>query len=235
MIVRPIQTDRISSGEHKLTDFIDKFVHKLEENSVFAIASKVVSLCENNTVPINSVDLETLILEQADYYLPSPTPSNYRFTITQGILTARAGIDISRKKGYYILWPKDPQKSANEIRKFLKQKFKLKNVGVIITDSTSTPLVRGVTGIALSYSGFKPLNDYRTSRANLAGGLAASAVLTMGEGKELTPIAIISEVPFVQFQDHDPTDEELRDWRIPLQDDFFGSILQSADWQQIKK
>ena len=66
----------------------------------------------------------------------------------------------------------------------------------------------------LAYSGFRALNDYvgrpdlfgrpfTVSQADVAGGLAAATVLQMGEGAEQTPIAVLTELPFVQFQDRD--------------------------------
>ena len=39
-------------------------------------------------------------------------------------------------------------------------RFSLKNVGVIITDSRTTPLRWGVTGFSIAYSGFEPLKNY---------------------------------------------------------------------------
>jgi F420-0:gamma-glutamyl ligase len=95
----------------------------------------------------------------------------------------------------------------------------------------------------LAYSGFRALNDYigrpdlfgrpfAVSQADVAGGLAAAAVLQMGEGTEQTPIAILSELPFVHFQERDPTAEELATVIISLAEDLFAPFLTSVQWQQ---
>jgi len=40
-----------------------------------------------------------------------------------GLVCANAGVDESNGAGYFILWPKDPQKSAKKIWQFFKKKF----------------------------------------------------------------------------------------------------------------
>lgn len=154
-----------------------------------------------------------------------------------------AGIDESNGNGYYILWPKNPQNTANLIREYLVKKFKLNNLGVIIVDSKTTPLRWGVTGVAVSHSGFSALNNYigtddifgkkfRVEKVNVADGLAASAVLVMGEGNEQTPIAIIEETPFVNFKNKNPSVEELKELAITIEDDLYGQILKSVKWKK---
>jgi F420-0:gamma-glutamyl ligase len=117
------------------------------------------------------------------------------------------------------------------------------HIGVVITDSTCTPLRRGTTGICLAYSGFAAVKDYvgepdlfgrpfRVSQANIAGGLAAAAVLAMGEGSERTPLCVIEDLPSVQFLDRDPTEDELDRARIPLDDDLFAPFLTAVGWKR---
>ena len=123
-------------------------------------------------------------------------------TIKNNILIPNAGIDESNGAGYFILWPKDPYKSARQIHQYLKKRFKIKNIGIIITDSKTTPLRWGTTGTSLAHYGFLALNNYigredifgrklRFTRANIADGLAAAAVCAMGEGSEQTPLCLI--------------------------------------------
>jgi F420-0:gamma-glutamyl ligase len=52
----------------------------------------------------------------------------------------------------------------------------------------------------------------------------------MGEGAEQTPIAVLTELPFVHFQDRDPTAEELATVIIPLDEDLFAPFLTRAQW-----
>jgi dihydrofolate synthase / folylpolyglutamate synthase len=54
----------------------------------------------------------------------------------------------------------------------------------------------------------------------------------MGEGAEQTPIAILTDLPFVDFQDRDPTAEELANVIIPLDEDLFAPFLTSVQWQK---
>jgi nucleotide-binding universal stress UspA family protein len=163
-------------------------------------------------------------------------------TIKGSRLIPMAGIDESNADGHYILWPRDAQQSANALRAFLCERFSLRQVGVLITDSTTAPLRSGVTGIAVAHSGFSALNSYigapdlfgrtlRMTRANVAEGLAAAAVLAMGEGSEGTPIAVISEAAFVVLQDRDPTEGELADLRITPESDLYAAMLRAVPWQ----
>jgi F420-0:gamma-glutamyl ligase len=53
----------------------------------------------------------------------------------------------------------------------------------------------------------------------------------MGEGTEQTPIAVISDVPFVKFQQHNPTKEELEFFYIKnKEEDLFAPFLNAVKW-----
>ena len=128
----------------------------------------------------------------------------------------------------------------------MQEKFQIKNLGVIITDSKTTPLRWGVTGTAIAYSGFKPLNDLigtpdlfgrelKMTKVNILDGLAAAAVLVMGEGIEQTPLAIIEDTSFVQYSDENPSDEELASLKISIDDDIYAPLLTKVDWQKGEK
>jgi putative folate metabolism gamma-glutamate ligase len=245
MIVRTVKTKRLEPAANTILEVLDKYIDKLSEGSIIAITSKIVSICEGRVVAMDSVDKEELVKQEADYYLPSEKSNyDYHFTITRNSLTSLSGIDESNGDDNYILWPKDAQDSANRIREHLKQKFGLSKVGVIITDSTCMPFRWGTIGTALGYSGFKAVNDYigkpdlfgrpfKVSRSGIAIGLSAAAVLAMGEGSEQTPIAIIKDVPFVEFQNSDPTREELELFYIVSKDeDLFAPFLNSVEWEK---
>jgi dihydrofolate synthase / folylpolyglutamate synthase len=142
------------------------------------------------------------------------------------------------------LWPKDPQKTTNEVRQYLRKKFGLEKVGIVITDSKTNPLRWGVTGVSIAHSGFAPMNDYigtgdifgkklKYTKTNIMDALGGVAVLTMGEGKEQTPLAIVEDIPFVNFQQRNPTQKELKEVRIGmLKDDLYRELLQSVQWQK---
>lgn len=196
-------------------------------------------------VKIGKIDKYQLIKKEADYYLPKEESKyGYVLTIKDNFLIPTAGIDESNGNGYYILHPANSQKTANKIRRYLMKRFRLKNVGVIITDSKTTPLRWGTTGVCLAYSGFYGLNDYigqpdlfgrklKATKINVADGLAAAAVLLMGESNEQTPLAVIADISFIQFNPKNPTKKELTDFKISIKDDLFAPLVTSVKW--IKK
>lgn len=247
MTIKAIKTKKIIPGKDKdIFLILEKYLPKLKEKSVVAVTSKIVAICQGRFVSVKEVSRDELVKNEAEQYLPKQT-NKYGFTLTvkNNTLIASSGIDESNAKGNFILWPENSQKSANAIQAFLKKRFGLKNLGVIITDSKLTPLRKGVTGVCIAHSGFLALNDYRkkpdvfgrklkVTEANIAEGLAASAVMIMGEGKEQTPLAVIEDVPFVKFQKKAPSKKELAYLKISLKEDVFGKILTSVKWKKGK-
>lgn len=241
MIVSAVKTEKIRASKKTITEVIDQALPDIAEGSIIVIASKIVSLCEGRVAPI-STPKDELITNEADLFLPrSAQNNNWMLTIAQNHLSPASGIDASNADDQYILWPKDPQQSANTIREYLAQR--VKKVGVVITDSTSLPLQRGVQGMALAYSGFEAFTDYRgqndifgrkmhITRANLAAGFAAAAVLVMGEGSEQTPIVVITDVSNIRFTMRNPNDEELQLWNVSLEEDIYAPLFKNVPWQQ---
>lgn len=244
MIVTPVKTDKIMPGFQTIEEVLDKYIDEIEDRSVIAITSKIISVCEGSLAPIKTTDKEQLIISESDLYLPAQMSRyGHHFSIVNDSLIAVAGIDESNGAGNYILWPKDPQKTANQIRQYLSKKYNLSGLGVVITDSTSKPLRLGTVGLCVAHSGFLALKDYRdtadlfghkftVSVANFAEGLAATAVMVMGEGTEQTPLVTISELPFIKFQNRNPSGTELQDLLIPMDEDLFAPFLKSAKWQK---
>ena len=248
MKVTPIKTEKVLPGSISLFDFLDKYIIGLKEKTVVAIASKVVGICEGRVVKkISEEQKDELAKEEADYYLPRECNQyGFMITINQNMLVASAGVDESNGNGYYVLWPKDPQKSANEIREYLSKKFAVEDVGVILTDSKLSPLRWGVTGYSVVHSGFNALKNYigtpdifgrllQAEKTNVADSLSTAAVFEMGEGNEQQPLAIIEDLNTVEFQQRNPTKEELDNLKIALGDDVFSSLLTTVKWQKGKK
>lgn len=247
MKVKAIKTRKFLPPKDDLWNLLSA-IKFLKENSVVAITSKVVSIGEGRSVPINSANKDELIIKEADKYLPRDLVPNEwaMYTLKNNMLVASAGIDESNGNDFYILWPEDPESSAKEIWSFLKEKFKLQNLGVIITDSRLIPLRRGVVGFAISYFGFKPLKDYRGKKdifgrefqmetSDIPDSLATAAVLEMGEGAESQPIAIISDVPYLEFTGSNFNPESLDDsLDIPEKEDLFYPFLSSVPWKEGK-
>lgn len=245
MNVTAIRTDKIlPQNPPSLTDFLDVYITGLAENSVVAIASKVVAICEGRVVPVEGTDKDELIKQETSLYLPRETnPYRVTLSVTHNLLVAAGGVDESNSGDYYVLWPKDKQASANAIREHLAAKFNLKNVGVVITDSTTRPFQWGTTGLGIAHSGFKALKNYIGTQDifgrellfqqnNIMNGLAAAAVLLMGEGNEQQPLVIITDVSFVTFEPHNPTQEDLDKLNISLEEDVYSPLLNSVPWQK---
>jgi putative folate metabolism gamma-glutamate ligase len=244
MQLKVFKTHKISAEDTDICTILDSYLPPLEEECVVAITSKIVSICEGRIVPIESGKKEKLIQQEADLYLPSEE-SKYHITLTvKGrSLIPSAGIDESNGNGHYVLWPADPQKSANFIRAYLRKKHRLNHLGVILTDSTTSPLRYGVTGVSIAHSGFEALKSLighpdiyghplRVTKVDIADALAASAVLLMGEADEQTPLAVLTNLPFVSFQDRDPSTEELNTLHIDIEDDLFGQLLTAVSWKK---
>ena len=99
--------------------------------------------------------------------------------------------------------------------------------------------------MAIAHSGFNPLKDYvgqkdifgrelQFQKSNIANGLAAAAVTLMGEGNEQTPLALLEDISFVEFQKRNPTEQELADLLIEREDDIYFPFLKPAPWQKGK-
>jgi putative folate metabolism gamma-glutamate ligase len=247
MIVTPYITDPVVVGD-TLFPILEKFLPPLKEKDIVAVTSKIVGICEGNVVKTHSSsEKRELIRTLAQLYIDNELTQRYGFqlTIANNILIPNAGVDESNGNGYLVLWPKNPLKSATEIWNHLKKRNKLTYLGVVITDSHTTILRKGTTGIALSWCGFSPLNNYigtpdifgrnlQVTYAHIADGLAASAVTVMGEGNEQTPLAVIKEAQQVQFQRYPPSKEELADMRWPLEEDLYAPLLMNIPWKKGK-
>lgn len=226
-------------------ELLDKFLEDFGNKEVLVISSKVVALCEGN-VTDKSEGKDELIAQNSVRYITQKLGKwGRKFSITHHTLMASAGIDESNADGVYVLLPKDPQKSANEIREYLCERFGITYAGVIISDSTSLPLKRGTHGTYIAYSGFEALKTYAGTndlfgrkfvfeQSNMACGLAATAVLAMGEGAEQTPIVKISGFNLMKFQDRNPNKAELDEIQVELDDDLFEPMMSKLPWKNGK-
>src|SRR3990167_4154529 len=229
MIVRPIRTHKITAKDKDIFKILDRYVTSFKNNSILAITSKIISICEGSIISTDYANKDKLIPDNASHYLErGKSKYNVMLTITDDNLVPSAGIDESNGFGNYILRPKNPQKTANSIREYLRKRFKRKHVGVLITDSRTTPLRWGTTGMMIAHSGFEALNDF-IGKPDLFG-----RKLVMGEGNEQQPLVVIENTPFVKFQERNPTSKELRDLRIAIKDDLYAPILTKADWKKKK-
>lgn len=231
MIIKPIKTNLFKENEDLIT-FIKTHIRVLKENSVLVITSKIVALSEGRTSVANTVkEKQDLIKKESKVSIKTKWAN---LTLKDGMLMAGAGIDASNANGKLVLLPRDSFKVANELHQKLNKIYKVKNLGILITDSRTFPLRAGVIGIATGFAGFKGIRDYRGkpdifgrklkfSRTNNADCLATAAVFLMGEADEMCPLAIITDARVV-FTDKPTRKNALS---IPIENDLYRPLLTS--------
>ncbi len=118
-----------------------------------------------------------------------------------GYVMANAGVDQSNVgDGRALLLPRDPDRSAEMLRKRLSERYGCE-IAVIINDSFGRAWRRGTVGVALGAAGIPALIDLR-GRADLFGRklqvtqvgfadeIAAAASLIMGQTAERLPVVL---------------------------------------------
>lgn len=231
MIVTPIRTRVFREGED-IFEFLDEALPLIRDRSIVAVTSKIVALSEGRTAEIeNEKTKEEWIRRESEYVVRG----KYTWlSLRDGVVLSSAGIDESNANGKLVLLPRDSFRSAENIRAYLQKRFCVENIGVIVTDSRAILLRAGAIGMAVGYAGFSGLKEYcgkpdifgrilRFERVNIADSLAVSTVLTMGEGDEQQPIAIVEDAP-VTFSQEVSRDELLIDIEEDLYRPFFSKF-----------
>ena len=227
-----VPTDIFKVGDD-LASFLIKHLegHELE-GRVIAVTSKIFSLNEKRVVANVGQSKLDLIKQESDVYLCAGGHGSH-LTIKHGILIPSAGIDESNSvDGDFILFPEDPYASSAKIWAELKSHFSLKEFGLIMTDSHTMPLRRGVTGIGLAHWGFKATRSLvahpdlfgrllKFTHVDVLDALASMAVYVMGEADDRTPIAIV-DAPALEFTAHSSRDEIA----IEVETDLYAPLLQ---------
>lgn len=209
----PVKTRTLQPPQDDLFAVLDEYITDVKEGDVVAISSKVVAISEGRCIKKDEVEKSELVRQEADVLIPRSYWSS-PLSITNNAFIGTAGIDESNGDGYYILLPKDSVKSAKLIHEYLTKRFGLNKVGVVITDSHSSPLRRGAVGVSIGFWGFEPTinhvgeedlfgREMRIEVSNLADGLAASATVVMGETNECQPVVVVRDVPNITFTDKD--------------------------------
>lgn len=247
MQVHPIKTRLFEEGED-LFSFVHEHIPKLKDGSILAIASKVVALAEGRVVELKgSPDAlhmqrsgsrlkrrgkQKVALMRKESEWMRHVWGKWWLTVRDGMVAVNAGIDESNADGKLVLLPKDPFESAQRLYASLLQNYRIKNLGVIITDSRITPLRAGVVGVALGYAGFRGVRDYRgtkdlfgrrmeVTQTNITDSLATAATLVMGEGNECQPLVVITGAP-VEWTDVVDRNE----LKIPREQDMFKHLFE---------
>lgn len=215
----PVKTRKLQPPKDDIYEVLEKSLPALREGDVVFITSKILAIHQGRCVRIRKDELgikDKLIKQEAEWYLKpgKNAPHPFILTIKDYVLIPSAGIDESNGDGYYTLWPNNTQKLLKEIWTFLRKKHRISKLGVVATDSHTTPLRWGTVGISTGFYGFNPLKDYRGKKdlfgrklkytqVNVVDPLTAMAVLMMGEGEEQTPICLLRGAKFLQFTKKD--------------------------------
>lgn len=233
----PVKTTIFKKGDD-LLQFITASIptNQVQEKTIIALTSKLMSIAENCIVPKvfaegsegYRAEKTALVKKEADQYL-GETLYGVSLTLKHGILIPTAGIDESNSENAeYLLFPKDPYRSTKALWEKLRVHYGVKNLGLILTDSHTTPLRKGVTGIGLAHAGFKATRDLvgspdlfgrimKMTHVNVLDALATTAVYKMGETNDCAPLAILHSND-VEFTENFSQDEI----RIPMDEDLYG-------------
>lgn len=191
----------------------------IDENDVLVIVQKIVSKAEGATINLNDIkpSKEALELskktgrdpELCQVYIDESKRiigTKGRVIITEhklGFICTSAGVDRSnvarREERIVSLLPKNPDKSAKNIRENIKKQTG-KKIAVIISDSFGKPDREGCIGVAIGIAGIAPLeiqqkkdlfgNEKNNTIARI-DELAASASILVGQSDEKFPAVLI--------------------------------------------
>jgi coenzyme F420-0:L-glutamate ligase/coenzyme F420-1:gamma-L-glutamate ligase len=208
----------------KNDDLIEILTTTLKNNSetllngdVVIVTQKIISKIEDRAVDLKVTDINEVLKEESTQILRKRGETVIART-RHGFICANAGIDKSNiDKGYALLLPVDPNKTANTIRRKIKAEFDL-NVAVIISDTFGRAWRKGQTNVAIGSSGIEPLtsyigttdsygNDLMATEIAIIDELAGASELVMNKVDEV-PVAIIRGYKY-KFSDKS-TDEIIR-------------------------
>lgn len=232
----PIRTSPLLPPRDNVFAALDSSLPKLREGDILFITSKVLAIHQGLCVKIApGVSKKHLIEREAEMQVPR-RPLSFKeihLTIKEHTLIPSAGIDESNGNGYYILWPRRINVLLGEIRSRLQKKFNIKKLAVVATDSHTTPLRMGVTGVSIGSVGMEPVRDCRGApdifgrklkytKINVVDALVATAVLLMGEGSEQTPFLVLRGAKCVTFINNKSARRRLF---IPAGKDLYAPLL----------
>ncbi len=187
-------TDEIMPGTSiadALIAAIRRTRQRLRHGDVLVVKHKIVSKAEGQLVDLNNIEpslesiawakqynLDARVIELALRESRSVIRRQNGVLITEtqhGFLCANSGIDVSNVDGgkTALLLPKDPDRSAANLRRALKKKTGI-SVPVIITDSFGRPWREGLTEFAIGIAGMTPVRDDRGKRDSHGYKLKAS-------------------------------------------------------------
>jgi coenzyme F420-0:L-glutamate ligase/coenzyme F420-1:gamma-L-glutamate ligase len=198
-------------------------------DDVLVVAQKVVSKAEGRIVRLAEVEsspealrlaqisgkdprIVELILRESEEIVrcvPNLIIARHRL----GVVLANAGIDQSNigagdEAEEALLWPLDPDASADRLRREIAQRHETK-VAVIVNDSLGRAWRKGTVGAAIGLAGLAGVVDLRghadlygrklrSTEVGQADEIAAAASLVMGQADEGRPVVIVRGLSYEQ-------------------------------------
>ena len=191
---------------------------RLEDGDILIVAQKIVSKAEGRVYEKGTISVSPFAKQAADlrgvcpHYMELILRESRRIVrmvegvlISQthhGFVMAGAGVDQSNAGGKdrLVALPHDPDRSASELRKSLREKTG-KMTAVIISDTFGRPWRNGQINQAIGLAGIRPIVDYRGKKDNngremkvtqiaVADELASAGELISGKTKRM-PVVIV--------------------------------------------
>jgi coenzyme F420-0:L-glutamate ligase/coenzyme F420-1:gamma-L-glutamate ligase len=146
-----------------------------------------------------------------------------------GFVSANAGVDRSNVAPdgieRVLMLPRDPDRSAAQIRSALRDRFGV-DLGVVIADSHGRPHRLGTVGVAIGLSGLPGVEDWRGRKdlfgytlqhteVGLADQIASAATLVLGQAAEAIPAVMVRGAIF------EPRDGSAQEINRPSEMDLF--------------
>jgi coenzyme F420-0:L-glutamate ligase/coenzyme F420-1:gamma-L-glutamate ligase len=222
-IAFPEEIEPGDSLAEKLLQALSEHRLVFEAGDILVVKHKIVSKAEGRIVELATIqpssesvawakkyNLDARVLELALRESRAVVRRKNGVLITEtrhGFICANSGVDVSNVDGgrHALLLPADPDRSARDLHRELKQRTKLA-VPVLITDTFGRPWREGLVDFCIGVAGMQPLRDDRGRRdphgyrlhASLeavADELAGAAGLVCGKLNR-TPACIIRGFPY---------------------------------------
>lgn len=217
----------VKKGDNVATLILESLANNrfsIEDNDIIVIAQKIISKAEGATMLLSDVTASDEAKELAEktgrdprlcqLYLDEASEViavKGRMVITRhklGFVGSSSGIDKSNVAPHtdeiIVLLPKDPDRSARDIRNTIREKTG-KTISIIINDSCGRDYRDGSVGMAIGVAGIKALRvDEKTdlfgnpsvSRIAIVDEVAAAASMLMGQANEGVPAVLVRGVTY---------------------------------------
>ena len=175
-----------------LSDIEEKFM----ENDVLVVTQKIISKIEDRAIDLEANDISEVLKNESTEILRKRGETVIART-KHGFICANAGIDKSNiDKGYALLLPEDPDKTARALRRKINAEYGV-NVAVIISDTFGRAWRKGQTNVAIGCSGIEPLSSYIGTTDSFGNDLMATEIAIIDELAAASELVMkkVDEVP----------------------------------------